>query len=72
MADPFAEKKKPWWLYILLLAIVVLGICWWLGKLDRLLPHGARSTTVLGTNAPAYVPPGTITNAVPVVPVPVK
>jgi len=72
MADPFAEKKKPWWLYILLLAIVVLGISWWLGKLDRLLPHGARSTTVLGTNAPAYVPPGTITNAVPVVPVPVK
>jgi hypothetical protein len=72
LVDPFAEKKKPWKLYLILLIILALAICWWLGKLDRLLPGPARSTSVLGANAPAYVPPGTITNAVPIVPVPAK
>jgi hypothetical protein len=72
LVDPFAEKKKPWKLYLILLIILVLAICWWLGKFDRLLPGPARSTSVLGANTPAYVPPGTITNAVPIVPIPVK
>ena len=67
LVDPFAEKKRPWGLYITLAAIVVLAICWYLGKLDRALPGPAKSTSVLGTSAPAYVPPQglTITNLPP-------
>ena len=65
--DPFAEKKRPWGLYITLAVIVVLAICWYLGKLDGALPGPAKSTSVLGTFAPAYVPPQgpTITNLPP-------
>lgn len=64
LVDPFAEKKRPWCLYITLAAIVALAICWYFGNLDRALPGRAKSTSVLGTNAPAYVPPLglTITN----------
>jgi hypothetical protein len=67
MVDPFAEKKRPWSLYITLAVIVVLAICWYLGKLDGALPGPAKSTSVLGTSAPAYVPPQglTITNVPP-------
>jgi hypothetical protein len=67
MVDPFAEKKRPWALYITLAVIVVLAICWYLGKLDGALPGPAKSTSVLGTSAPAYVPPQglTITNMPP-------
>ncbi len=59
LVDPFAEKKRPWGLYITLAVIVVLAICWYLGKLDGALPGPAKSTSVLGTSAPAYVPPAT-------------
>jgi len=58
LVDPFAEKKSPWPRIILVLVILaVLGGCWYLGKLDKILPAKARSTNVLGTNAPAYQPP---------------
>ena len=65
--DPFAEKKRPWGLYVTLATIVVLAICWYLGNLDGALPGPAKSTSVLGTNAPAYVPPQgpTINNVSP-------
>lgn len=65
LEDPFAEKKQPWKLYFVLLVIVVLGLCWWRGKLDGFLSVKLKSTTVLGTNAPAYVAPP-LTNSVPV------
>jgi hypothetical protein len=69
LVDPFAEKKSPWPKIILVLVILaVLGGCWYFGKLDKVLPARARSTSVLGTNAPAYQPP-TMTNA-PVAPPP--
>ena len=32
LVDPFAEKKRPWGLYITLAVIVVLAICWYLGN----------------------------------------
>jgi len=58
LVDPFAEKKSPWPKIILVLVILaVLGGCWYLGKLDKILPPGVRSTSVLGTNAPAWQPP---------------
>jgi hypothetical protein len=67
LVDPFAEQKKPWWLYITLACIVLLvalALGWVLGKLDASLPYRLKSTTVLGTNAPAYVPPPTAPAAV--------
>jgi hypothetical protein len=57
LVDPFAEKRRPWGLYITLVVMVILGLCWYLGKLDRALPAKLKSVNVLGANAPAYVPP---------------
>ncbi|MEI7806974.1 MAG: hypothetical protein WCJ07_00660, partial [Verrucomicrobiota bacterium] len=72
LVDPFAEKKKPWGLYITLLVIagiLFLALGWYLGKLDGSLPQKFKSTSVLGSGAPAYVapaitPPVLSTNAV--------
>ena len=55
--DPFAEKGRPWKLWLFLLALVGIAFGWWQGKLDQYVPSQLRSTTVLGTNAPAYKPP---------------
>ncbi len=63
LVDPFAEKKSPWPKIIIVLVILaVIGGCWYLGKLDKILPAKAKSTSVLGPDAPAYVAP---TNALP-------
>jgi hypothetical protein len=54
LEDPYAEKQRPWKLYIAIIVIVVLGLCWYLGKLDNYLPfQKITSTYVLGDNAPA-------------------
>lgn len=66
LSDPFADKRQPWALWILLAAILGLGAAWYLGGLDRLLPGKIKSTSVLGTNAPAYKP--STTNAPPETP----
>jgi hypothetical protein len=52
----------------------MLAVCWYLGKLDGALPGPAKSTSVLGTSAPAYVPPQglTITNMPPAAAAPAK
>jgi hypothetical protein len=59
LVDPFADRRKPWELYAILAALIVGALLWWQGKLDRFLTGRAKSTTVMGTNAPAYVPPAT-------------
>jgi hypothetical protein len=69
LVDPFAEKKRPWGLYITIIVILVLGVLWYLGKLDGVLPGSAKSTSVLGANAPAYKAPESA-NPVPVAPPP--
>lgn len=56
LVDPYAEKKRPWGFYGVLAGSVILVLCWFLGELDRTLPGPLKSTTVMGTNAPAYVP----------------
>lgn len=47
--DPYAEKKKPWklylWLFILLL-LVGAGVTWRFGWADKVLPESARWTSV--------------------------
>jgi hypothetical protein len=37
LADPFAEKKRPWRLYSVLVLVVLLLLGWAVGKLDRAL-----------------------------------
>jgi hypothetical protein len=62
--DPYAEKKQMWPIPVLLIIIVGLGAAWYFGKLDKQLPAQMRSVTIMGTNAPAYIPP-VPTNSVP-------
>jgi hypothetical protein len=65
LVDPFAEKKKPWEVFLTLLIIIVLGVSWYFGKLDKVVPNKIKTTTVFGTNAWDYVPPPPPTNAMP-------
>ncbi len=58
--DPYAEARRPWKLYITLLVLLAVGIAWYLGKLDHLLPPVARSVSVLGDSAPAAEPKPTV------------
>ncbi len=37
LVDPFAEKKRPWGFYCILLAIILLFLGWTLGKFDGIL-----------------------------------
>jgi hypothetical protein len=53
LTDPYEQKSRPWRLYLALILIVGAGIAWYLGKADRFLPERARSTSVLGADAPA-------------------
>lgn len=57
--DPYAEKPTPWKLYLFLALVLVAGVLWLTGKVDRFLPERARAATVLhGTAAfPAASPP---------------
>lgn len=45
--DPFAEKKSPWKLYVLLLVLLVAGVLWTLGKLDGFLPRSVQASHLL-------------------------
>ena len=45
--DPYAEKRRPWWLYITLLVILALGIAWVTGSVDAWLPDSVKASTVL-------------------------
>lgn len=53
--DPYAESTPPWRLYLFLAFVLSMGLAWYLGKLDAMLPNSARSTSVLGENAPAAI-----------------
>jgi hypothetical protein len=59
LRDPYAERGRVVEIVIVIVLIIIigLGIAWYLGKLDRVLPPKAKSVTVFGTNAPAYTPP---------------
>jgi hypothetical protein len=64
--DPYAEKRRPWGFYLTVAVVTALAVVWYLGKLDRLLPGPAQSTSVMGSAAPAYVKPAA--PALPVLP----
>jgi hypothetical protein len=52
LRDPFAEKRRPWKLYLLVLALLALASLWYVGRLDRYLPSVIRAQNVLGDAAP--------------------
>ena len=55
LEDPFADKQRPWKLYITLAIIAILGLSWWQGRLDGLLPVDAiKSTKVMGCSSPKW------------------
>jgi len=68
LLDPYAEKQPPWKLYLFLVIVIGLALGWYLGKLDNVLPAKVKSTSVMGTNAPAYKPMLPTTNAPPAAP----
>jgi hypothetical protein len=47
LRDPFAEKKRPWGLYLFLLLLVGLAVLWYTGHLDSYLPEAVRARHVL-------------------------
>jgi hypothetical protein len=54
LVDPFEEKRRPWGFYVFVLLLLAAAGAWYLGRLDGYLPEPARSTHVLGENAPAW------------------
>jgi hypothetical protein len=54
LKDPYAEHGRPWKLYTAIALVLGLALGWYLGKLDSYLPTAAKSTSVLGKNAPAW------------------
>ena len=55
--DPYADRRRPWRLYTFLALLLLLAGSWYVGSVDRYLPHAAKSTTVLGKHAPAAKAP---------------
>jgi hypothetical protein len=56
LVDPFAEKKRPWRLYLLLVLILIAVFGWALGKFDYLLPDNLTSSWVIRGKLPAANP----------------
>jgi hypothetical protein len=54
--DPYAQKEQPWGFYLVCAVVLLLTLGWYLGRVDGWLPGVAKSTSVLGTNAPAFQP----------------
>ena len=52
LVDPFAEKKRPWPLYITLGVILLLALSWAVGKFDHLLPDKLTSSWVIRRKLP--------------------
>jgi hypothetical protein len=64
--DRFAEKGFPWKTVIAALIAIYIAWIWYDGRLDRHLPEHVRSTSVLGSWAPASeTPPAAPPPAVP-------
>jgi hypothetical protein len=44
--DPFADKKRPWKIYVFLFLVLAAALLWFLGKADTYLPDRAKAATV--------------------------
>ncbi len=49
LRDPFAEKRRPWGLYLFLLLVLGVATLWYRGYLDSHLPEHMRVTQVMDT-----------------------
>ncbi len=56
LVDPFAEKKRPWGLYITVGIIILITLGWALGKFDHLLPDKITSSWIIGGKLPTNTP----------------
>jgi hypothetical protein len=45
-SDRYAEKSFPWKSLLIVGLLLYTGYAWWQGKLDRVLPAPARSSTI--------------------------
>ncbi len=52
LADPFAEKRRPWGFYLVLLLVIVALFKWYAGDLNGYLPEGLSNKSILGKLAP--------------------
>ncbi len=57
MSDPFAQKRRPWGLYVVLAILVAAGALWMLGKLDAYLPESVRHAKIFRPSAAPPAPP---------------
>ena len=57
LRDPFAQKRSPWGLYLMLLVLLGLALLWRLGHLDPYLPGKFKCATVFGREVPAKTEP---------------
>jgi len=55
LRDPFAEKRRPWALYVILLALLAVAGLWYLGRLDLYLPARMRAQELLGRDSSAQL-----------------
>jgi hypothetical protein len=46
LRDPFAEKRRSWGLYFVVVVLVAMAGAWLLGKFDEYLPSAAKASTV--------------------------
>jgi hypothetical protein len=53
LRDPFAEKRRPWKLYLILLIVLALAALWALGRFDAHLPQPMRSRFLWGHQTPS-------------------
>jgi len=56
LVDPFAEKKRPWRLYITVGIILLFALAWAVGKFDYLLPDKITSSYVIRGKLPSGSP----------------
>ena len=52
LRDPFAEEKRPWGLWVFGVIVLMIGLSWYLGRLDRFLPDRVQRSRVIGPLAP--------------------
>ena len=48
LMDPFAEKRRPWGLYIALAVLVLVALLWVFGAVDAILPISIQFGTIIG------------------------
>ncbi len=61
LVDPYADKKRPWWLYILAVLVLAAALAWLSGKVDKFLPVEFQRNTVLKMNTAPAAPAAPVT-----------